>query len=257
MLYQIKQYIKFLLKSTNQHGVHSPFVYNLVTKCFYDTANYPAYKNIINYRNALLKAKTNIKVTDLGAGSRVLKRTQRSVPDMAKNAGTTYKRAKLLHRLVRYFEFETILELGTSLGIATQAMHLANPKADITSIEGCPNISNFTKANFEKHNLNHITVITDNFDNATKALASNKYDFIFFDGNHQKEATLKYFETLIETAHNDSVFIFDDIYWSKDMTEAWETIKQHPKVSVSIDTFFWGFVFFRKEQVKEHFVIRV
>ncbi len=257
MLYQIKQYIKFLLKSTNQHGVHSPFVYNLVTKCFYDTYNFPAYKNILNYRNALLKTKTNIKVTDLGAGSRVLKHTQRPVSEMATNAGTTYKRAKLLHRLVRYFEFETILELGTSLGIATQAMHLANPKANITSIEGCSNISNFTKANFEKHNLNHITVITDNFDNATKALASNKYDFIFFDGNHQKEATLRYFETLLKTAHNDSVFIFDDIYWSKSMTEAWETIKQHPKVTVTIDTFFWGFVFFRTEQVKEHFTIRV
>ncbi|MFD1614947.1 O-methyltransferase [Gelatiniphilus marinus] len=257
MLYQIIQYIKFLLKSSNQHGVHSPFVYNLVTKCFYDTTNYPAYNNILNYRKALLKTKTNIKVTDLGAGSRVLKHTQRSVSDMAKNAGTTYKRAKLLHRLFRYFKFENTLELGTSLGIATQAMHLANPKANITSIEGCLNISNFTKANFEKHNLNHIKLITDNFDNATKAMASNKYDFIFFDGNHQKEATLNYFETLLKTANNDSVFIFDDIYWSKNMTEAWETIKQHPKVKVTIDTFFWGFVFFRKEQVKEHFVIRV
>ncbi|WOD43989.1 O-methyltransferase [Hwangdonia lutea] len=261
MLYQIKQYIKFLLKSTNQHGVHSPFVYNLVTKCFYDSTNYPAYKHILNYKKELLKNKTNIKVTDLGAGSQILKHTKRHVSDMAKNAGTTYKRAKLLHRLVRYFEFDNILELGTSLGIATQAMHLAKPKANITTIEGCPNISEFTIKNFEKHILKehsrNINFINDNFDNAIKNLKSKTFDLIFFDGNHQKEATLQYFETLIETAHNDSVFIFDDIYWSKSMTEAWETIKHHPKVTVTIDTFFWGFVFFRKEQVKEHFVIRV
>jgi len=260
MLYQIKQYIKFLLKSTNQHGVHSPFVYHLVTKCFYDKTNYSAYKHILNYKKELLKNKTKIKVTDLGVGSQVMNQKERSISNIAKNAGTIYKRTKLLYRLVRYFEFQNILELGTSLGIATQAMHLANSKANITTIEGCPNISEFTKANFEKHKLKehslNINLITDNFDNAIKNLKPNTYDLIFFDGNHQKEATLQYFETLLKTAHNDSVFIFDDIYWSKNMTEAWKTIKQHPKVTVTIDTFFWGFVFFRKEQVKEHFVIR-
>jgi hypothetical protein len=44
---------------------------------------------------------------------------------------------------------------------------------------------------------------------------------------------------------------------SKSMTEAWDIIKQHPQVTVTIDTFFWGVVFFRKEQLKEHFVIRL
>ena len=68
---------------------------------------------------------------------------------------------------------------------------------------------------------------------------------------------MHYFEALLPKATNDTVFIFDDIYWSKGMTEAWETIKQHPKVTVTVDTFFWGFVFFRKEQAKEHFTIRL
>ena len=43
-------YLKFLIKSTNQHGVHSPFIYNFVTRCLYNKqlvkprefANYPA-----------------------------------------------------------------------------------------------------------------------------------------------------------------------------------------------------------------------
>ncbi len=257
MFYQIKQYIKLLLKSTNQHGVHSPFVYNLVTKCFYDKTKYAAYSSILNYKKDLLKNKTKITVTDLGVGSHVMKQKERSISAMAKNAGSTYKRAKLLYRIVNYFEFEAILELGTSLGIATNAMHLANPKTNITTIEGCPNISEFTKENFKASRLENINVINDNFVDALKNLKPNTYDLIFFDGNHQKEATLDYFETSLETAHNDSVFIFDDIYWSKGMTEAWEAIKKHPKVTVTIDTFFWGFVFFRKEQVKEHFLVRV
>lgn len=256
MIYQIFRYIKFLLKSTNQHGVHSPFVYDLVTQCFYDKTNYEAYNRILNYRKTLLKNKTKVRVTDLGSGSQVLKKNKRSISQMAKNAGTTYKRAKLLYRLANYFKPENILELGSSLGIATQAMVFGNPKAKITTIEGCPNISGFTKVNFKKHHLKNINLITGDFDEEIKALSSNSYDLIFFDGNHQKEATLNYFETLLPTAHNDSVWIFDDIYWNKDMTKAWEIIKQHPKVTVTIDTFFWGFVFFRKEQAKEHFVVR-
>jgi len=257
MKYKLKQYIKFLFKSTNKYGVHSPFVYDLITKCFYDKTNYSAYKQLKDYKKYLLNNHNKIVVTDLGAGSKITNRNTRVVSQIAKNVGTTVKRAKLFFRLNKYFKFNTVLELGTSLGIATHAISLANPKAKITTIEGCPNISEFTKDSFKQFKLENIQVLTGNFSNKIETLKHNTYDLIFFDGNHQKEATINYFETLLETAHNDSVFIFDDIYWSKEMTEAWETIIKHPKVTVSIDTFFWGFVFFRSEQKKEHFIIRV
>ncbi len=256
-MYQIIQYIKFLFKSTNQHGVHSPFVYDLVTTCFYDNKAYSDYKTIISYRKALLNNTTKIEVTDLGAGSLMMKQPERTVSEIAKNAGTTNKRAQLLYRITNYFKPKNILELGTSLGIATLAMQFANPDAKIITIEGCPNISEFTKNNFKINSVENIHVITGNFNVEIDTLKANTYNLIFFDGNHQKEATLSYFESLLETTNNDSVFIFDDIYWSKGMTEAWQIIKQHPKVTITIDTFFWGFVFFRKEQRKEHFTIRV
>lgn len=256
MWYQVKAYLKFLLRSTNQHGVHSPFVYDLVTKCFYDKTKFEDYRKIIDYRKRLKRTKHIIKITDLGAGSRTTKRNKRSISTIAKNSGTTLKRAKLLYKFVNYFKSNTILELGTSLGIAGQAMSLGNPNAKITTIEGCPEISEFTKEQFENERLRNIQIINSNFDKAIKDL-DIAFDFVYFDGNHQKEATLNYFETLLPKVHNNTVFIFDDIYWSKGMTGAWETIKQHPKVTVTIDTFFWGFVFFRKEQEKEHFTIRV
>lgn len=261
MFYQIIQYIKFLFKSTNQHGVHSPFVYDLVTKCFYDKNDYLEYKEIIKHKASLLRNDDTLKVTDLGSGSKKSNNIKRQICEIARNAGTTPKRSKLLFRLSKYFKPNNILELGTSLGIATHALSLGNPKANITTIEGCQNISRFTKSYLNKFEVNNIEIITGDFNNEIEklipiAIETNTYDLIFFDGNHQKDATLNYFETLLQTVHNDSVFIFDDIYWSKGMTEAWETIKHHPKVTVTIDTFYWGFVFFRKEQVKEHFVIR-
>ena len=256
MINKIKNYLKFILKSTNHHGVHSPFVYNLVTQCLYDKSNYSEYNTLRNYRKELLNNNTSLEVTDLGAGSQVMKTKTRKVKRIAKNAGSTAFRTELLFRLVAYFKPKHILELGTSLGISTYAMHIGNIASKITSIEGCPNLVNFTKHQLKKHKASNITIKTGDFSAVIPSLYT-KFDLIFIDGNHQKEATLSYFESLLPKAHNDTIFIFDDIYWSKDMTEAWEAIKKHPKVTVSIDTFFWGFAFLRTEQAKEHFTIRL
>jgi hypothetical protein len=81
-------------------------------------------------------------------------------------------------------------------------------------------------------------------------------DYVFFDGHHALEPTLKYFELCLKKAHNSSIFVFDDIRWSDEMKLAWEKIKNHPKVNVTIDLYTMGVVFFRKEQEKEHFVLR-
>ena len=257
MLYQIQEYLKFLKRSTNQHGVHSPFVYNLVTKCFYNKKKHADYELISNYKKTLLNTENTIKITDLGTGSVYTKSNIRSVKSIAKNSGASLKHAKLLYRLSEYFQFQNSLELGTSLGISTNAIALGNKKGKVISIEGCPEIAKFTSQNLNQKNIKNAEIIVGNFSEVIPELNQKTFDFILFDGNHNKAATLKYFELLLPKTHNETVFIFDDIYWSKGMTEAWELIKQHPKVKVTIDTFQYGFVFFRNEQVKEHFTIRL
>jgi predicted O-methyltransferase YrrM len=254
MWYQIFAYFRFLATSTNQHGVHSPFVYDLITKCFYDKASKESYQTISNYRNDVLNNHIEIEVKDFGAGSRVFSSNKRKVSAIAKNAGVTQKRAKLLARLVSYFTIKNSLELGTSLGMATIAMKEAN---EVFTLEGCPETAAIAKKQFKKYNFTNVNVYVDEFSTSLAQLTHTSYDLVYIDGNHQKEATVRYFEQLLATAHNNSLFIFDDIHWSKEMSEAWEIIKNHPKVTVTIDTFFWGFAFFRKEQVKEHFNIRV
>lgn len=267
---KIISYIHFLFHSKNKHGVHSPFVYNLVTKCFCDNTKYTEYDNLKSYRTLLLKNKKTINVTDFGAGSKVFTSNERKISKIAKTAGITSKNAELLFRIVRFFKPKTILELGTSLGLATNAMALGNSDAIITTLEGCKNTQEIAKMNFErqfegangryfnhpKPNVNfNISKFEDYF--KTFDLKSTTYNLIYFDGNHSIEATLAYFDALLPTVTNDSVWIFDDIHWSKDMEKAWQTIKNHPKVTVTIDTFQWGIVFFRTEQEKEHFVIRI
>ncbi len=279
MIQQIKSYLKFIIKAQSEHGIHSPFVFNLITQCFYDNTNYPEYEVLKNYRKTLSQNKNTIEVTDFGAGSRVFKSNIRQISAIAKTAGISAKNAELLFRIVRYFQPETILEIGTSLGLATSALSLGNPEAKITTLEGCPNTLSIAKnqlqnmssraqsrdktQNLEFINTEFLSYLQNNqhlesarCDNrSTKKLKTENWQLIYFDGNHSQKATLEYFELLLPTATNDSVWIFDDIHWSTDMETAWKEIKNHPQVTVTIDTFQWGIVFFRKEQQKQHFII--
>ena len=257
-MHQLIAYIKFLLRSTNQHGVHSPFVYDLLTKCVYVKDENPTHQKIRSYIKAVLKDCQIIKVTDFGAGSRVFRSENRKVGAIAKNAGISERRAILLIKLVSYFQYTSGLELGTSVGIASAAIALDN-SIQLTTLEGCAETAKIAQQYFDKFNLKNIHLKIGEFDELLDDIikANNKLDLVYFDGNHQKKPTLKYFNKLFPLAHNNSVFIFDDIHWSAEMEEAWEEIKAHPKVRLSIDSFFWGIVFFRKEQEKEHFTIRL
>ncbi|RZJ63286.1 MAG: class I SAM-dependent methyltransferase [Flavobacterium sp.] len=256
MFFALKSYFNFLLKSTNQHGVHSPFVFDLVTKCFYDKTEFPEYKILKKYRKSLLSNHETIEVTDFGAGSRIFKSNIRKVSDIAKTAGISKKRAELLFRVMKYFKPKNVLEIGTSLGLATSALAVGNENSEITSLEGCAQTSNVAQKNLHDFKLKNVRTIVSEFETGLLEFRLSTFDLIYFDGNHQKDATLRYFDLLLPTTTNDSVWIFDDIHWSEQMTEAWEIIKQNPKVTVTIDTFQWGFVFFRKEQEKENFTIR-
>jgi len=258
MLFKLKEYLFFILKSTNKHGVHSPFVYKLITLCFDKEVSKKGIKTFYKYRQQLLDNKQRIKVTDFGAGSQVFKSNQREIAKIAKVAGVSTKKATLLIKLVSYFQFKNILEIGTSLGLGTTAMCAENKTSVITTLEGCSKTAKIAQQQFNEFGFKNIKLIVGDFkETLPKAIESQKFDLIYFDGNHQKKPTLQYFETCLETAHNDSVFVFDDIHWSKEMKEAWQIIKQHPKVRVTVDVFHWGIVFFRTEQEKQHFTIRV
>ena len=262
-MHQLIAYIKFLFRSSNQHGVHSPFVYDLLTKCLYLKGDKPAFQKIRAYWNSVNQNEEYIQVTDFGAGSKVFTSENRKVGAIAKNAGISLKRAILLNKLISYFKFESGLELGTSVGISSAAIAMNN-SISLTTLEGCPETAKVAQRYFDEYNLKNISLHIGEFDLLLDSILekenindSLEFDLVYFDGNHQKEPTLKYFKKLLPLAHNNSVFIFDDIHWSAGMEEAWEEIKAHPSVRITIDSFYWGLVFFRKEQEKEHFTIRL
>lgn len=256
MIHQSKSYIKFIRLAKNRHGVHSPFVYDLVTNCFNDKTKYPEYETLKKHRKALRGDTSKFEMKDFGQGSRVFKGNARKVSAVIKNAGMKKKRQRLLFRLAKYFKSETVLELGTSLGLGTVALSLSNEFSAIQTVEGCPNTLQKAQEYFEKFNLHNIQIHQKLFSEFLQN-SHEKFDLIFIDGDHNGERTLEYFHSLLKNVHNNSVIVFDDIYWSKDMTTAWQQIIANDIVTASIDTFQWGLVFFRKEQAKQHFIIRI
>ena len=257
MLSAISNYCKYLITSNNQYGVHSPFLFDYLTIGLRNTDQVDL-KKALAIRKELLHNHNKITVSDFGAGSKIFADNKRIISKIALTAGISKKRGELLAQTTNYFQPKTILEIGTSLGMSTAYMSVGAPQANITTLEGCPATAKIAKQNFNKQGIKNIEVIIGNFDQTLDLVLQNKsYDLIFFDGNHQKEATISYFEKCLCSAHENSIFIFDDIHWSREMEIAWEEIKNHQKVTLTADTYKWGLVFFSKGREKQHFTLRL
>ncbi len=250
----IKRYFTYLLQAKTKYYLHSPFVYFLMNEVIQDDRHFYAFDEIEALRLSLLKSKKVITVKDMGAGSNKMG-LDRKISDIVKHASANAKKGKLLFNLVHHYQCKHILELGTSLGLSTIYMAKVDQHIKLTTIEACPNTAQVAKQNFDTLHLNNIHLINDTFENALPNILpkNNTYDLVYFDGNHRKEATLNYFKQLLSLKTANSIFIFDDINWSDGMHEAWLTIVKHPEVSVSIDLFKMGLVFFKKDQAKQHF----
>ena len=255
------KYFKHFLTASNGkgHGMHSPFVFDFITKILNDKTVYPEYEKVEALRMQLSNDSAVLEVEDFGAGSVIDKKRKRSISSIAKNAAKPKKFGQLLFRMVKHYQPATILELGTSLGITTSYLSLAKPDARLITMEGSKEIADFAKQDFQKLKLKNIELVEGNFDNTLSSVVHglSTVDFAFIDGNHRKEPTIKYFQQLLAKTNNDSILVFDDIHWSSEMEAAWQTIRKNAAVTCSIDLFFIGIVFFRKEfKEKQHFVIR-
>jgi predicted O-methyltransferase YrrM len=258
MLYRQRKYLCFLLKAINQHGVHSPFVYQLITKCFYKKTPENLWRKYLNAKQNVFDHQKKNKVTGFVVESKVFKNNEHPVSNVVKVAGISNKKAKILIKTISYFKPKNILEIGTSLDLKTTAIKTGNKNAAIITLESCPKKSILGQELFEKNNFNAIEILNSDFSKTHSKYTQNKqFDCVFFDRNQTKQATLNYFEECLKTIHNDSFFIFDAIYCTAEMQEAWSFIKKHPKVTLTVDIFYFGIVFFRKEQEEEHFKIRV
>lgn len=257
-----KKYATYFLQGLNGkgHGVHSPFVFDFIKFVKNDKKRYDCYVPIENIRQQLLKDNTIIEVQDFGAGSTVIKTNKRIVRKMAASSLKPKRFAQLLYRIIQYYKPATILELGTSFGITSAYIAEGNPAAKLYTLEGAPSIAAIAKQNFEILGIRNIQLIEGDFGKTLQPLLSAlpPVDLAFVDGNHKKEPTLHYFDELLKKSTENTILIFDDIHWSKEMEEAWKIIKENDTVTLSIDLFFIGIIFLKKDfKIKQHFTVRM
>lgn len=252
--HQIINFIKHKLVAGNQHSLHSPYFFNLYNKLVND-AQFYCFEEIEKLRIALSSYPNEIVLEDFGTG-----KTRKTIAArIIKNSSKPAKQAQFIFKLVNQLKPGTSLEIGTNLGFTTSYIAQANTKGKVYSLEGSESLCTLAQLNFDKQNIKNISLVKGNF-NSTLPLLLGKIetlDLVYFDGNHTKEATLNYFQQCLQKVNEQTVFLFDDIYWSAEMTKAWQEIKEHSKVKVSLDLFYFGIVFFRIEsKEKEHFKLR-
>lgn len=254
-MFAAKAYINHLVKSGNQHSIHSPFVFELYNKVIKGSGG--RFPEIEAIRKSLKSNKTTIPFTEMGAGSR---RPSKSITigHIAKTSLQEPKFTRLIARLTENFQPKSILELGTSLGLTAAYMANVAPNSSITTLEGNKSVVEVAKGVWQQLGVSNINPIIGDFETSLPDFLSSheSLDLIYMDGNHQKEPTLSYFNQCVEKCHEDSLIILDDIYWSKGMNEAWNNIINDKRVTVSIDLFKIGLIFFREGQAKQNFKLR-
>ncbi len=256
----LKQYLTHRLRAVNSkgHGVHSPFFFEFIKKVLPDTGHLPTFDKPERYRKTLLSDSTSFERVEMGAGSR----RQQELATVRSRAFRSLQKARwarLLHRMVSYYRPGNILELGTSFGVTTEYLASADPKVPVYTLEGDPHVACRATSQFESDAFSQIRLIEGNFDDTLLGVLEQigKVGFVWLDGNHRKEPTLRYFDQLLGYMHNDSMLVLDDIYWSSSMQEAWAQIQQHPAVMGTIDLFQMGVVLFRLEFLqKSHIRLR-
>tara|TARA_B100000927_G_scaffold187613_1_gene151091 strand:+ start:1639 stop:2427 length:789 start_codon:yes stop_codon:yes gene_type:complete len=253
MLTKVLLYLRFLSCGTSKYNIHSPFVHSFIENVLDDRHLYYNFLPIEQLRKWLLAQDKQLFLNDFGAGSKYSSSKLTTISQLAKNVQSSKHKGQLLFKIVNYFQPKKILEFGTSLGLSSAYLASSNKSSKVYTIEGDKNIVTLAKNNFVKLRIKNIDIIEKNFDDAIEILSNKSFELVFFDGNHRKEPTLKYFEWAKKKITQNSIFIFDDIYWSKEMKDAWDIIRQDSKVSLSIDIFSIGIVFFIDKNQKEHF----
>jgi predicted O-methyltransferase YrrM len=259
IFFRIIRYVKYIFMSVSRkgHGIHSPFVFDLVTRVFRNKTDPALVYCIEMLRRRLIRDKSIIDTLDYGAGAEKRLNSLKRVSDIS-NSSVPEKYGRLLANMAAEFGSPLIIEFGTSLGISTLYMALACGETSIITMEGCPATAEIADRNFRETGLKNISLKTGQFvDNIPEIRSKGiRPGLVFIDGNHRKEPLLDYFAKMAEISDNNSVIIIDDINYSKEMEEAWQEIKQFSKVSLTIDIFRMGIVFFRKGIGRKDYIIR-
>ena len=240
--FQVLAFCRYYWRACTIYDIHSPYLFALVESLM-DQKLYYAMSEIEPYRDRYKTNSTQIKLLDFGAGGNSGK--LKTVAQIVKTASSRPQKCRFIFNLVKYFQPESILELGTNLGIATAYMSMAHSNSKLYTVEADPGIVEHAEELFSNLNIKQrIEVINTSFQtffrNENKIIDS--IDFAFVDGDHSFESTIDTVSRLMRNSQDRKVLILDDIYWSKPMHEAWIKIKDKYSDCLFIELMHMGII---------------
>ncbi len=257
--FEVKQFARHFFRALGPHGVHSPLVYQLITEILHAKNRDVVFDSIELERTKFLRIHSIIPVEDFGTGSRSNNSSTRKISSIANTALQSTHCAQALFKLVRHFQSENILELGTSLGITSAYLASANPAGKVWTLEGAPAVAMEAEKVFSSLDISNVKVEIGDFSKTLDPVLQrmSRVDFALLDGHHSYKPTLKYFDQVSKFCHPGSIIVLDDIHWSPGMNAAWDEIRAKPEISLSLDFFHFGVLFFLQRPQKERFTLRL
>lgn len=250
--------MRYWLDAVDEHSLHSPFFFDLYTHVLRPgSASTAPYQGIEQLRQKLLQDQRTIPRSTFGAGSAALAETLPSIASIARTSLSPARYLACYARLIEHLRLQSVVELGTSLGIS--GLYLAHtPGTTVTTFEGSPEIADTARSTFEFLGAQNIKLLEGNIDTTLPAWLQGirTLDVAFVDANHRYDATLRYFQWLLPRFHARSVVIFDDIHHSAEMEKAWHNIRTNKLVYGSVDLYRCGMVFFDPSLNRQHHVVQ-
>lgn len=267
-IYRIFTYLRHRLTSwnTSGEGIHSPSLFYMVRMLFYCQSRYYCWSDIENLRQKLLRSGEKIFVHDFGTGEDGIRR----VADIAHTSLERPQLGQLLFRLLVYLRQQkqhplAILELGTSLGITTSYLAMANSDNQVVTMEGSTEIARIAQGNWEQLRVKNVTLVEGDIDTTLARALDTLYnrahtrriDLAYVDANHTCEATCRYASLLLPLLAENGVLVVDDIYHSPEMESAWKTIKEMDIVTSTMDFYHFGIAFVNPYYLKKHYRLKI
>lgn len=220
----ISSWLKYLWHRKSKYTIHSPFVFDFVTKVLNDNGSNRDYDTILRI-GRLLDKKKHISY--------------------AKR-----KRSRLLYRVIRHYEPDSVVSFGSITALNATALAMGHLQTRVyleqsedfletLNLMGVINVNLIQPSEFDSERFRRLNT-----------------SFVFFGRDSFEEDTWDYLVDCLSYKTVDSVFIFEGIHHNRDIEDAWEEIKANEDVSVTFDLYSIGMVFFREGIEKQDFVLK-
>src|SRR5688572_1304555 len=117
-LFPFLQYLEYFIRKEDAHSLHAPFAYRVFKDLkAYCSDNLHKFPTIEQMREELLGDKRTLRIRDFGAGSHYFSSSERKISDIAKYSSSSQKQALLYQYFCSLTPAQTVVELGTGLGL--------------------------------------------------------------------------------------------------------------------------------------------